>query len=282
MTFAQRQINLQFSDQTQTLNLEGLKVQAIISNPGGDNMHNFLELRAWGMSLQQMERYSSTGSQTIAIEQKSVRVSVGNVGSPVTQVFGGTIVRSALDFTQAPNVCLAVSGVAGYYYKGTPAPANSFKGSHNAEDIIAGLAKAAGLTFVNNGAHAVLQNQYLYGSLVDQMRTVAQAAAFPLSIEHDMVVIWPNDGYRDNTVIDIGPDTGMVGYPMYYRAGFLVKSEFNPELLLGRQVRVTSSIKSASKTWPILGVTHELSTQDPDGPWFSTVMLAPFPYVPTN
>lgn len=282
MTYAQRQINLQFSDNSQTLSLEGLRVQALVLNPGGLNAFGQIQLRAYGMSLQQMNQFSSTGANMIAVQNRKLTVSAGDVGAPVTQVFSGTLVRSFIDFAQAPDVAFVCSGIAGYYNKATAAPPNTFKGSHSAEDIINALASSAGLIFVNNGAHAVLQNQYTYGSLIDQIQTVARAAGFPMSIENDTVTIWPNDGFRDNTVIDIGPDTGMVGYPTYYEAGFIVKSEFSPRILTGRQVRVTSSIPKANGTWPVQNMTHELSTQEPGGPWFTTCMLAPAPYVPTN
>jgi len=283
MTFAQRQISLQFSGANGTVSLEGLKCSAIIANPGGSSAFGQLQLRAWGMTLDQMNEYSSTGVNMVASQNQSVTVSAGNVGGAMTQVFAGTLMRSFIDFANLPDVCFTCSAVSGYADKATPKPPNSYAGAHNAEDIIAGLAASANYQFSNkNGAHAVLRNQYLSGSVVDQMQTTARAAAFPLVIENNTVTIWPNNGIRDNVVINLGPDTGLIGYPSYWEAGFVVKSEFNPLIANGRTINLTSSLPKANGSWPTQNVVHELSTLDPDGPWFTTARLAPAPYVPAN
>jgi hypothetical protein len=130
----------------------------------------------------------------------------------------------------------------------------------------------------------VIRDQYLYGSAVSQIMQVAQAAAIPVEIANGTVTIWPNNGVRDSVEIDLGPDTNppMVGYPTYYEAGFIVTSQFNPRMLGGRNVNLTSSIPKANGTFPIQTVTHQLSTLTPDGPWFTTCRLSPPPYVPAN
>ncbi len=282
MTYAQREISLQFSDDTQTISLEGLKVQALVLVPGGINSFAQLELRVWGMSLAHMERFISTGENMVVLQERSVTLSAGDAGSPIRQAFSGTLVRSFIDFSQAPDVCFVCSASAGLYHKAAPAAPNSYKGAHNAEDIIGALAKSIGFGFANNGAHAVLRNQYLYGSVMNQIQTVANAAGFAMEVANNSVTIWPNQGFRDAQVVDVGPDNGMVGYPTFEQAAIVVKTEFNPQIVMGRQIAVTSSIKQANGTWPVQYVLHELSTQEPDGPWFTTVRLAPFLYVANN
>ena len=66
MSFKQRQINLIFSIDGQEVYLEGLRSQAIISNPGGNNAAASLQLVVYGMTLEHMNKYSSTGSSTVA------------------------------------------------------------------------------------------------------------------------------------------------------------------------------------------------------------------------
>jgi hypothetical protein len=282
MTFKQRQINLQFSGEKGDLELTGLRCHAIVANPGGFSAYGQLQLRVWGMTLEQMNQYSSTGINMVAVQNRSVTVSAGDVDGPMTQVFKGTLIRSFIDFATAPDVCFVCSAVAGYFEKAKATAPNSYQGAQNAEDIIKAIAVAAGFQFKNNGAHAVLQNQYVSGSAVDQMQAVGRAAAFPLVIENGTVTIWPNDGTRDDVVIELGPKTGLVGYPTFWEAGFVVKSEFNPLIANGRTVKLTSSIPKANGSWPTQNVTHELSTLSPDGPWFTTARLAPSVYVPVN
>jgi hypothetical protein len=285
MTFAQRQINLQFSDDQGTVELDGLRCAAIISAAGGYSSAARLQLRVFGMSLDQMNRYSSTGTDMVRTQNDSIIVMAGNVGGAMSQVFAGTIVKSFPDFSAAPDVSFNCTATSGFFYRAAPAAPNSYQGAQNAEDIIQKLASSIGFVYENpNGAHAVLQNQYLSGSVIQQIDTVIQAASFGSEIANNTVTIWPNDGTRDDTVIAVGPNSipPMVGYPSFWEAGVIVKSEFNPNIANGRTIAVTSSIPKAKGSWPIHTVTHELSSVTPDGPWFTTARLNPSPFVPVN
>lgn len=282
MTYKQRQINLQFSSAQGTLSLDGLRCAALINNPGGYSAYGQLQLRVYGMTLEQMNQYSSTGTNMVAVQNQSVTVTAGDVGGTLTQVFKGTLIRSFIDFASAPDVCFTCAAVAGYYEKAKATAPNSYAGAQNAEDIIKAIATTAGFKFQNNGAHAVLQNQYISGSAVDQMQAVARAASFPLAIENGTVYIWPNDGARDDVVIDVSPQNGLVGYPTFWEAGFVIKTEFNPLIANGRTVKLTSSIPKANGKWPTQNVLHDLSTLTADGPWFTTARLSPSLYVAAN
>ena len=285
MSFVQRQISVQFSTDTQTFDLEGLKVSVIISQFGGSLGQGQMQMSVWGMSLDQMNDLSSIGSVPAVVTSNSVTVSAGDIGGKMTQVFYGTIVRSFPDFSGSPDVCFTVTATAGYYQKAQTLAAKHYAGSNNAETIIEALAESAGLVFSNpNNVHVVIRDQYLYGSVVSQITQVAQAAAIPVEIANGTVTIWPNNGVRDSVEIDLGPDTSpqLVGYPTYYEAGFIVTSQFNPLMLGGRNVNLKSSIPKANGTFPIQTVTHQLSTLTADGPWFTTCRLSPPPYVPAN
>lgn len=120
------------------------------------------------------------------------------------------------------------------------------------------------------------------GSTIEQIQTVARNASFPLIIENNTVTIFPNDGSRDDIVVNLSAETGLVGYPSYWEAGFVVKSEFNPIITIGRVINLKSQIPKANGKFPIQYVTHELSTLTPDGPWFTTSKLSPAVYVPKN
>jgi len=284
MTFAVRQINLQFTSANgKTVKLEGLRCAAVITNPGGNSAFGQLQLQVWGMTLDQMNEYSSTGSNMVAVQDQSVTVVAGNQGGSLNQVFSGTLISSFIDLSNQPDVSFVCAAVAGYYNKAAPAAPNTYQGSQKAEDIIKALAGQIGYTFENkNGATYVLQNQYLSGSTIEQIQTVARNASFPLIIENNTVTIFPNDGVRDDIVVNLSEETGLVGYPSYWEAGFVVKSEFNPIITIGRVINLKSQLPKANGKFPIQYVTHELSTLTPDGPWFTTSKLSPAVYVPKN
>ena len=283
MSFAVRQINLQFTSNGKTLSLKGLRCIANITNPGGNSAYGSLQLKVFGMTLAQMNEYSTIGSNMVAAQNTSVVVDAGNESDvALQQVFSGTIISSFIDFASVPDVSFNCSAVTGYFAKANTISSNSFNGSHNAEDIIQALALTNGFKFQKNGAHAVLQNQNVYGSAVDQMQTIANNAAIPLKIENNTVYIWANNGNVDNVIIEVSPTTGLVGYPSYWMGGFTVKSEFKPLIANGRTIKLTSSIPKANGLFPIHSCTHDISTLTPDGAWFTTSQLNPSIYVAPN
>ena len=87
---------------------------------------------------------------------------------------------------------------------------------------------------------------------------------------------------RDNMIIDVSAETGLVGYPTYNDIGFSIKTEFNQNLINGRTVNLKTIIPKANGKAPIQDSTHEISTLSPEGPWFTTVVLSPSAYVPRN
>ena len=283
MTFAERQIDLQFSTSQSTANLGGLRCIATIMHPGGSMAQAQLEMRVWGMTNSQMNEFSSVGMDQVALQNVTVKVMAGAVGQAISQVFEGSVRRAYMDFSGAPDVAFVVSAQTALVSQSTPAASNSYPGYQPAEDIIKALATLAGMGFANpQKAHAMISNAYLSGSVINQLTDIAKACALPMSIENNTVTIWPNDGPRDEIIIELEAGKGLVGYPTYWEAGFVVKSEFNPMIANGRTVRLKSVIPKSNGDWPTQNVTHEISAQLPDGPWFTTAILSPSTYVPRN
>lgn len=275
MSFAVRQINLQFStDNGDVTNLQGLRASVVALNGGGLNPVARIQLRVYGMTLDQMNQFSSNGASLVAQQNYTVTVLAGNQGGIIGQLFTGGIFSSYIDFASVPEVAFVCSAYAGAYQNAAPVAANSWAGTQNAEDIIKSLAQSIGFSFENpQGVHAVIQNQYTYGSAMNQIQKIIKAVCFASTIENNTITIYPNDGTRDDVVIDVSPDNGLVGYPTYYESGFIIKTEYNPEMLIGRTINLTSQIPKANGQWTIFESTHELSTLTPDGPWFTTVKL---------
>jgi hypothetical protein len=288
MTFAKRQINIIFSIDGKEIYLDGLRSQAIISNPGGNNGAALLQLKVYGMTLAQMNSLSSTGSSTksgaLALNNISITLLAGDEGQTVGQIFSGGVQKSYIDFSAAPEVSFVVSARSGLWEQANPVSANSWAGTQNAEDLIASLVKQLGepWSFKNNGAHAIVQNQNVYGSIISQIQKIAKYACFPLSIDGNVVSIWANNGVRDDMVIDVSAKNGLVGYPSFNDVGFTIKTEFNPNMINGRTINLTSVIPKANGKAPIQSSTHEISTLTPDGAWFTTVVLSASGYVPVN
>ena len=288
MSFVKRNIVLQFSNNKgiDEINLSGLRSVVTVTNPGGNNSYGALALKVYGMTLDQMNTYSSTGTNFTALLNQSITVSAGSEGEVPIQIFSGTLRRSYIDFSSIPDVAFVCEASSGLFQKVQTIGNLQVDGNANAEDLIQSLAESNGFIFINgtgkNAAHYVLQNQYAEGSAISQIETIAAAASFATAIENNRVYIWANGKTRDDTIINVNEYTGMVGYPSYWDAGFIVKQEFNGNILTGRQIQLDSIIPKSKGLWNIISTTHELSTIIADGPWFTTSKLAKGYDVPKN
>lgn len=274
--FVERVLQFTFSGaQSGSFTASGLRAFANIQGAQGRLGTNAM-VKIWGLSLAQMNAYSSK-LPSVELGQFNLVISAGDMGGQLSEVVNANIYSSYIDLTSVPDSAFVVA-VAGIYTGANPGPPGPpAPGAQNAEDLIQGICASAGFTFNNNGAHAVLNNQSVYGSALDQIERIADAAGFAWSWSGTTFSIWPEDGAVDSTVVQIGPGTNppLIGYPRYWQQGIIASSLWNPQVRLGRQMQVVgSSLTKANGTWQIIGVQHELSTMLDNGSWFTTAVLS--------
>lgn len=283
MSFAKRAINVRFllnndvlsSNGTNTLDLTGYQCELNVSNPGAVLVTQSIQMRIYGMTPADMNQFSTDGLMALAARGDQVIVSAGDVGGNIRQIFSGSITAAYSDYSNMPDVAFIVSAQAAFYHKIQPSDANSFKGEVDVASLISGLCKQINYTFYNNGVQTSVTDQYLKGSIIEQINKICDVAGVASAIEGTNVYIWPNSGTRDNQSFTISPENGMVNYPTFTPMGIQVKTLFNSDLQTGRQIIVKSSIPKAAKDdWVVQNATHDLSTLTNDGPWFTIINLA--------
>jgi hypothetical protein len=258
---------------TGVIKVDGLRAAASIQAFQG-RLGLSAQVRIWGLSLAQMNAYSSRISAGVGLDEFYIIVEAGDVGGQFHKVMEGSIWRSYIDLSGAPESAFNVTVASTSYNASKPMAAQSWPGAQNAETLIASVCAAAGLTLNNNGAHAVLRNMSTSGSAIDQISDIARAAKFSLYFSGPEVWIWPFGSPRQPTVVKSEIDE-RVGYPDWWEAGIVVRQMFDPQIQVGRQMKVKSTIPKANGTWQIVQVQHDLSTMLRGGPWFSTAVLAP-------
>ena len=278
MAFKKRSLRIQFHYKgdaaEQVLDITDLRTEAIISNPGGDNMFGVCQLRVFGMLLSDMQRFTTDGVAALQVHGDTVKVLAGTEGEPIQQVFAGTIYSAYVDFSGQPDVCLNITARSAFYEQVTPATRTSVKGSDKVSKVIEGLAKKMGHGFHDGGVDSIITDSYVTGPVVKQIKAIAAAANIPVSFENNIVAIWPNQAARDSEIIDVSPGKGLVGYPIYQTWGLEVRTIFNPNFLIGRKVKLSgSALPKADGIWYVVSATHELSAVASNGPWYSSVRL---------
>jgi hypothetical protein len=251
------------------------------------------QLRINGMRGSDMAKLSTLGLTQGRYKQNRVDVLAGDDHSGMSLVFSGQIFAGSVDYNAMPDVGVDLVASATMAAQMSVVAGTSYKGVMNVATMLQAIANNASppMSFINAGVTAALSNHAVGGSTWDQIKDICHAAGISYGIAHnpDTLIIYPKNGSRDATMITVDPGTGLVGYPMYSVRGIDVVSEFNPNIVWGRKMKVTSSIPrpgagaplredgsapiGASGTFSIVDVVHDLSAQIPGGPWFTRAQL---------
>ena len=155
-----------------------------------------------------------------------------------------------------------------------------------------------GMDFENSGVTTQIQSPYLAGTPKIQAQELADAADINLYFDTsttptgNTLCIWPRNKTRNGQVPLISAATGLVGYPQFNDQGIQLRTLFNRNVRIGGQIQVQTNIAGPpapasggtlaqvqqagpNGTWYVRGpLTHDLSAQIPDGPWFTDIIAA--------
>lgn len=270
-------------NKSNTLTLTGHRVRSTITQAGMLSLP-MCEIAIFGMTEDEMNAISSLGQPYYFANQNSVALVAGDVETGKALAFEGGMSSALIDFTAAPDVSFNILATNGLDFAMSAAAASNYPGAVSIGTICQQLAAAMGLTLENNGCSQVLRDQYLPGTMLDQLQAATQAANVNYVIQHGTLAIWPKAGYRTIQANGqtIGPSSGLVGYPSYTNFGVDFRTLYNPSLLYGANVTLQSSQRPACGDWTVYNMTHSLNSMDPDAAWFTdaqTVKPGFFPLV---
>ena len=258
-----------------TVTLTDLRMFADISSPCGESM-GALHLRVFGLTQSMMNQLTVIGPFGQVKEKNEVLLEAGDDASGMTTVFQGTIFSAFADYSGAPDVPFNIIAYVGVGLAIKPVVASSYPGSADVAFIMKTIATNANMAFVNEGVSVQIATPYFPGTALQQIRACARAAQINHKIEFNKLTIWPKGRAvsGDGTPL-IAPETGMVGYPALSSQGMTVKTLFTPKIVLGGAIQVKSSLPMATGTFNVFNYTHNLSSEAPGGPWFTTVDCYP-------
>ncbi len=254
----------------ETYTYSGLRVTANIVEAGG-----FIsptgQFTIYGMPPAEMNKISSLGLYALRARNNVITVSAGDAVNGMSQVFSGQILEAYIDFANAPDAAFQVSSLDALNVQLSPATATGFNGGVPVATIMQTLATQMGYSFQNNGVTSLLSNPYFPGSLADQVKACAVAANINYQMRQGVLAIWPKYSPRGGAIPTISPETGMIGYPSFASNGLALRTLFNPEIMIGGQVNVQSSLTAACGNWMIFQLAHTLESQTPNGMWESQI-----------
>lgn len=288
-----------FDGTNSDISITGLRTSAMIQSYSGSvgSFANQMSMRISGMSNRDMAKLSTLGFSSGVYTKNAITVLAGDEVSGMTQVFSGAIMYGNVNYNAMPDVGVDIVASATADLQFAPTAGSSFKGDMSVASMLSAIAANAHppMGFVNNGVTAKLSNHAVGGVSQDQIEDICVAAGINWAKRPDAnglptLYIWPQGKTIDDQIIDMSGATGMVGYPTYSFRGLDVTSLFNPSVQVGRQMKVTSTTPppaanapkqtpgmgqspGANGTFYVWGVTHNLSSETVNGPWFTLINL---------
>jgi hypothetical protein len=255
----------------EVVKLSGLRVIAKITK--STSYFDTAEVRIFGVRDSIMKKLAVTIGLDWMARNDNMIIEAGDAGTQLSQVFIGDIWDCYIDALGSPEVSLVIVSTQGYFAGLKPAPPTSYKGGTDVVTILNTLATHAGFSFENQGVQGVvLTDPYYPGTVSDQIKAVCEHANILYTVELINLIIWPKTGHRGGAIPEISAATGLVGYPSYNRIGPIITVLYAPGYRIGGLVNLDSLIMDGKQTtWRIYGLSYDLSSQVPGGPWFAQI-----------
>jgi hypothetical protein len=246
----------------------GAKVQSVA------RLATQAEIRIYGMSQADMNALTvAWANPPVVLDHKVILEA--NDGNGWSQVFKGTITEAQPEYRGAPDVYFGLLASTGYFQKIDPAPPTSYQGAVPISTVAQTLATQMGFSFVNGGAKGVLNNPYFSGTLYDQLGLACRSANADFYLQGGTILITEANLPRESVpAVILNKDSGLIGYPVYDRAGLDVLAIFDPAFLCGTPIQLESVVPSATGRWYPYSLSHDLESRTPRGNWLTHVCNA--------
>lgn len=260
-----------------TVTLSGLRMMADIVLSGGDSMGQ-LQMRVYGLTQDMMNRLTVIGRDLAALRGKNyISLRAGDDTNGMSLVYQGSITDAWVDYPAAPEGVFNVMASAGMDAALKPVTPISFNSaSADVSGIMAGLAKTMGLAFQDLGVSVKLSYPYFDGTALMQARSCARAADIWMTIDKNTLIIWPKENAKIIGDIPlVSPETGLIGYPSFSSVSVMFTTIFNQDIRQSGKVQLQSSIPAATGRFRVFKVSHSLSSEIANGPWFTYAECGP-------
>lgn len=263
-------------DKKNTVVLEGYRASVTIDIAGLKLINSNMACRIWGVPKALMDKIDTMGNRTQVggVKPMAVKVAADDGTGQFVDVFVGSVIHAAPDYNAAPNVPIEIHANAAWGYLWDAPAARSFRGEVDVAEAIAALAAQMKFAFENHGVNTKLCDQYVSGSTMNQIQTLAHAAGIVCMINNRKVTIWPSDKSNGKPVFVMSPQTGLIGYPRWELSGVTVTHQFNSNILPGLEIQLETGIEAQRGRWfAHLPIRHMLDAEMPGGKWHTEVFL---------
>ncbi len=274
----------EFQTGSNTVTLSGLRATVNILKAAFPQMPT-AQIAIFGMTKSQMNQLSTLGQRIFLQPMNRVIVAAGDADHKPATIFSGNINNAWIDFNAMPDVAFRVDAFTGLAQSVIPQDPTSVDGTADVVTILSSLANAGNMTFENNGVEGIqVKTLYEYGDIRTQIMRICGQVANQMgcliddgNAASDTLAIWPlPNGFRKTGQVPIiapPPEGSMIGYPSFLPNAVSLRTQFNPNIGIAKQIQVKSSILANGNptTWVTYGIDHALDTMFPHGKWETTI-----------
>jgi len=283
MSFPKRIIEVQitlkegfFSGDSDTITIKGHRVNCAIRSPGGMSSGD-LQCVIYGLRQDLMNKLTGIGIFGRQNINNTIRINAGSEDADgkidIATVYQGSINQSWADYSGQPVAVLQILAYGAVPLAMNTASPTSLEGDIPVPVLFESIAKEKGYTLINKGIIGSKSNPYYSGTTLDKIQAVARDVKCNYLIDeiNKTLTIFPLDGYANDDIPLISPQTGLIGYPTFAENGIIVKSLFNRFITNATRCEIQSSIKAANGLFSTFDAVHNIESENNEsgGAWFT-------------
>lgn len=259
-----------------TVVLEDFRTKVEIHAPGGYSYAQ-CKVRIYGIDKAVMDRLTVINYLNLDYMRNVLRVEATDANGQFSTIFLGEIIQSFPEYAGAPDVPFVAEARSGIVASLAPAKAASYPGAQKVSVMMEALAKEMNLTLENNGVESTLTDQYLGGTALQKVQSIAAAARIQYWYlpEQGVLAIAPMGSPRAGTPIIYSIDSGLVGWPTRLHQGIAFTALFVPQIFHGARIEMQSSVPACNGEWYVISMSHRLDAVTPSGAWFTDFVATP-------
>lgn len=230
------------------------------------------DIAIYGLSLDKLNAITFTWWDSI--KKVDPRNTVEVIVEGVTVFIGNTYFVRA-DFSNAPDICLRITGVVGTYISSIRPPNETYESIKIAE-VFKLLGNKAGMgVLISPEIDGICPKITLSGSLLDRILKLGKELDLNVSVSCNFIRVGkhgePLPEFTNSNalpVTKISKDNGMIGYPTFNEFGVNFSALFDPYLRTGQVVEIESIVPKVNGQYIVIAKNSLLSTL-PNGQWRS-------------
>lgn len=247
---------------------------SIAISQGGGQMGN-ARVQLYGLPLDAMNQIARIWLQTLTpVGNDTLSIDVWT-GSEFSPLFRGTIMWSAVNAAQMPDVMLEIEANDAGALMIIPSSPYAQEGPIALRDVLAAILGSGGYTlhYDQSVPELLMQKVRVDGNLMDQVAQVM--SHYPELAYHfnlQQMVVRPINGPVQGAAVPINKYTGMVSYPVYSTSGVTLATLFNPTIRPGAALDIETAFDFVNRTkWVAAVLQHTLQPNMPGGQWLTQI-----------